>query len=112
MGMLVLECLGVGLYCACLSLLVKHPFLFGVVKHGSGYVLGIHDAFCRLRQKGMRAPMSYAILSVECVQEGLAVWGLSAALGTSAVAYFFIGVLLHAAAEYFWVHRGFLKRCV
>ena len=109
--MFVAECVGVGIYCSFLSIFIHQPFVLGVLKHALGYVAGLHGVFCRIRHKGTKAPVSYKDLALESLQEWLGVLGLSFALGTTPVAYFFIGVALHAVAEYIGINRQIIKRC-
>jgi len=107
----LVEPLLVGTYCALLSRVVNQPFVFGMVKHALGYVAGLHAWFCRTRNAGSSATVTWGRLASESVFEGFAVLALCSMLGRSALAYFIIGILLHIGSELSGFHLEFLRRC-
>ena len=93
MNTLMLEALVAGLYCAALSpLLGSYPFVLGFTKHVLGYLVGSQTWFC--------SELVPRPTFLECALEGLGVSGFTYLLGTSAVAYFFIGIMLQFAAQF------------
>jgi hypothetical protein len=108
---LFVETLVVGTYCALLSRFVNHPFAFGIVKHGLGYLAGLHSWFCRVRDAGKTATVPWGKLASECIFEGIGVFGLCSFLGRSVLAYFIVGCVLHLGSEVIGYHREFVQRC-
>jgi len=108
---LLLESLFVGAYCALLSCFVNHPFLFGFTKHALGYLMGLHALFCKERQRGNSALVSWSQIIKESVLEGFVVMGMCVLLGRKMLSYFIVGVVLHLGSEYLKLHENFLKRC-
>jgi len=108
----VVEILLVGVYSALLSRFVNHPLLFGITKHVLGYVAGLHSWFCRSRDAGTKARVSWGQLLYESAFEGLGVMGMCAFLGRSTLAFFVIGCLFHAGSEVIGFNAEFLKRCL
>ena len=85
-------------------------FLLGCIKHYSGYIVGLHDRFCRGCCKDKR---SIPPTAFEIVGEGLIILVIELLLhcifSNIYLNVFVLGALLHMGFEFFGLHRRFCK---
>jgi hypothetical protein len=128
----IFESFFVGIYCGILyEILVNFItdynillFVLGFFKHFLGYEAGLHGVFCKFGHACQRvenakiktASLDLPRLTIESIAEGFAFvcigYLFSLLTKDRLLCVFFIGVILHIAAEIIGLHKKVCHRCI
>ena len=112
---LILEAIIVGIYALSLASLIKtystiNIFLIGFIKHFLFGILGIHNIYCKNKEKNCEYKFDLYDLTLESILEGvLFIFVFSFIDIKNPIAFFLVGFSIHILFEILNIHNIFCK---